>query len=121
MSATDDVRTLGRSRLSFATQADLDEFVQTLDAFENGRLGPDQWRGFRLVRGLYGQRQEDLHMIRVKVPQGMLTESNSARWPKSSSGTRAASAISRRARTSSSTSCNCTMPSERSTRLAATV
>ena len=33
---------------------------------------PDQWRGFRLVRGLYGQRQEDLHMIRVKIPQGML-------------------------------------------------
>ncbi len=72
MSATDDVKTLGRSRLSFATQADLDEFVETLDAFENGRLTPDQWRGFRLVRGLYGQRQEDLHMIRVKVPQGIL-------------------------------------------------
>ena len=72
MSATDDVRTLGRSRLSFATQADLDEFVETLDAFENGRLAPDEWRAFRLVRGLYGQRQEDLHMIRVKVPQGIL-------------------------------------------------
>jgi sulfite reductase beta subunit-like hemoprotein len=73
MSATDDVRTLGRSRLSFATQADLDEFVETLDAFENGRLGPDQWRAFRLVRGLYGQRQDDLHMIRVKIPQGVLS------------------------------------------------
>ena len=73
MSATDDVRTLGRSRLSFATQADLDEFVQTLDAFESGQLGPDQWRAFRLVRGLYGQRQDDLHMIRVKIPQGMLS------------------------------------------------
>ena len=73
MSATDDVRTLGRSRLSFATQADLDDFVQTLDAFESGQLGPDQWRAFRLVRGLYGQRQDDLHMIRVKIPQGMLS------------------------------------------------
>ena len=72
MSATDDVRVLGRSRLAFSTQADLDEFVETLDAFENGRLGPDQWRAFRLVRGLYGQRQDDLHMIRVKIPQGVL-------------------------------------------------
>ncbi len=38
-----------------------------------GSSDPDQWRAFRLVRGLYGQRQEDLHMIRVKIPQGMLT------------------------------------------------
>ena len=72
MSATDDVRVLGRSRLSFATPGDLDEFVEKLEAFENGQLGPDQWRGFRLLRGLYGQRQDDLHMIRVKIPQGVI-------------------------------------------------
>ena len=36
MSATDDVRVLGRSRLSFARQGDLDEFVDKLDAFEKG-------------------------------------------------------------------------------------
>jgi sulfite reductase (NADPH) hemoprotein beta-component len=72
MSATDDVRVLGRSRLSFARRSDLDEFVEKLDAFERGEIGPDQWRAFRLLRGLYGQRQDDLHMIRVKIPQGVL-------------------------------------------------
>ncbi len=63
MSATDDVRTLGRSRLSFATQADLDEFVETLDAFENGRLGPGPVAGVppgaRPVRPAAGRPAHD--------------------------------------------------------------
>ena len=37
-------------------------------------MTPDQWRAFRLVRGTYGQRQaEDAQMLRVKIPQGVLT------------------------------------------------
>ncbi len=73
MSATDETRTLGRARLSFASQDDLDEFVTKLEAFEDGHLGPDEWRSFRLLRGLYGQRQpDDVHMLRVKIPQGVL-------------------------------------------------
>ena len=31
MAAIDDPKTLGRSRLSFATEGDVDEFVRTLD------------------------------------------------------------------------------------------
>src|SRR5712692_4499839 len=73
MAAVDDPKTLGRTRLSFADQADIDEFVSTLEKFEGGGLSPDQWRAFRLVRGLYGQRQTgDVQMIRVKIPQGIL-------------------------------------------------
>src|SRR5205085_3800598 len=72
-SAVDDSRTLGRSRLSFASEADIDEFVETLRKFESGELGPDRWRAFRLVRGTYGQRQEaDAQMLRVKIPMGAL-------------------------------------------------
>src|SRR3954471_9160072 len=74
MSVTDDPKTLGRTRLSFASEADIDEFVDTLEKFERGDLTPDQWRVFRLVRGTYGQRQPgDVQMLRVKVPQGILT------------------------------------------------
>src|SRR5213080_326611 len=74
MSVTDDPKTLGRTRLSFASEADIDEFVDVLDKFERGELTPDQWRVFRLVRGTYGQRQTgDVQMLRVKVPQGILT------------------------------------------------
>src|SRR6202521_683256 len=73
MAVTDDPKTLGRTRLSFAGEADIDEFVSVLDKFERGELTPEQWRMFRLVRGTYGQRQPgDVQMLRVKVPQGVL-------------------------------------------------
>ena len=73
MAATEDRDTLGRARLSFAKQADIDEFVDVLGRFERGEIGPDEWRGFRLVRGTYGQRQTgDASMLRVKIPQGIL-------------------------------------------------
>ena len=73
MAATEDRETLGRARLSFAKEADIDEFVNVLSRFERGEIGPDEWRGFRLVRGTYGQRQTgDAQMLRVKIPQGIL-------------------------------------------------
>src|SRR6266545_7059775 len=74
MSVVDDPKTFGRARLSFASEADIDEFVTTLERYERGELTPDQWRQFRLVRGTYGQRQTaDAQMLRVKIPQGVLT------------------------------------------------
>jgi sulfite reductase beta subunit-like hemoprotein len=74
MSVVDDLKTFGRTRLSFASAADIDEFVTTLERYERGELTPDQWRAFRLVRGTYGQRQvADAQMLRVKIPQGVLS------------------------------------------------
>jgi len=65
--------TSGRARLSFASESDIAEFVETLERYEAGELTPDQWRAFRLVRGVYGQRQDDVQMFRVKIPQGVLS------------------------------------------------
>lgn len=74
MSVTDQRTTLGPARLSFASVAEIDEFAATLERFERGEITPDEWRRFRLVRGTYGQRQaEDAQMLRVKIPQGLLT------------------------------------------------
>src|SRR5918997_1929499 len=74
MEAIEARDTLGRARLSFADAAEIDEFVDVLARFESGEIGPDEWRAFRLVRGTYGQRQaEDAQMLRVKIPQGILT------------------------------------------------
>ena len=74
MAATEDRETLGRARLSFADEADIDQFVSMLARFESGEVGPDEWRVFRLLRGTYGQRQTgDASMLRVKVPQGILS------------------------------------------------
>src|SRR5262245_15502148 len=71
-----DSTTLGPTRLSFADEKDVDRFVETLEQFEAGKISPDEWRMFRLVNGVYGQRQEgDAMMLRVKIPQGILNAS----------------------------------------------
>ena len=57
----------------FASAKDIEEFVSVLEAFERGTIGPDEFRTFRLTRGIYGQRQDDVQMIRVKIPQGVLS------------------------------------------------
>jgi sulfite reductase beta subunit-like hemoprotein len=74
MAVTENLKTVGRVRESFARTHDIDEFVATLERYERGELTADQWRVFRLVRGTYGQRQTgDVQMLRVKIPQGILT------------------------------------------------
>jgi sulfite reductase (NADPH) hemoprotein beta-component len=74
MASEQELTTHGRARLSFASEADIDEFVATLEKYERGEITPDQWRAFRLVRGTYGQRQStDSQMLRIKIPQGVIS------------------------------------------------
>jgi sulfite reductase (ferredoxin) len=63
---------MDREQLRFSDARDIDEFVEGLGKFERGELTPDQFRAFRLARGTYGQRQPDVSMLRVKIPQGIL-------------------------------------------------
>jgi sulfite reductase beta subunit-like hemoprotein len=56
----------------FSLASDVDEFIETLARFEEGQLSPDAWRKFRLLRGTYGQRQEGVQMVRIKVPLGYM-------------------------------------------------
>src|SRR5262249_2007247 len=65
-------KTFGRTRLSFGDVAEIDEFISLLGQFESGEMTSDQWRTFRLLRGTYGQRQDGVQMVRVKIPQGVL-------------------------------------------------
>jgi sulfite reductase beta subunit-like hemoprotein len=63
-----------RERASFAQHADVDLFLEKLRAFERGDLPAEGWRAFRLLNGAYPQRQGgDLAMLRVKIPQGVLS------------------------------------------------
>jgi sulfite reductase (NADPH) hemoprotein beta-component len=73
MSEMDRSSTMGSGRLGFADEKDVDAFVETLGKFERGEITPDQWRVFRLLNGVYGQRQEDVTMLRIKIPQGIVT------------------------------------------------
>ena len=73
MAVTAEVRVLGRVRQSFANERDIDEFVETLNRYENGEISADDWRRFRLLRGTYGQRQDGVQMMRIKIPQGIVS------------------------------------------------
>lgn len=73
MAVTDKVQAVGRGRESFANERDIDEFVETLSRYESGAISADDWRRFRLLRGTYGQRQDDVQMMRIKIPQGIVT------------------------------------------------
>lgn len=52
---------------------DIELFRSQAEAFLAGELTDDQFRPCRLRRGIYGQRQPGVQMIRTKVPGGRLT------------------------------------------------
>jgi sulfite reductase beta subunit-like hemoprotein len=75
MAVVENPMTFGRPRLDFASEHDIDEFVDMLGKYERGDISPEDWRRFRLVRGTYGQRQDNVQMLRIKIPQGIVTSS----------------------------------------------
>jgi sulfite reductase (ferredoxin) len=60
----------------YAELAEIDEFASTIAAWRAGELTEDEFRGRRLLMGCYGIRQSDTHMIRIKVPGGVLEPSH---------------------------------------------
>src|SRR5579884_2563143 len=52
---------------------DIELFRSQANKFLSGELTDDQFRPFRLRRGIYGQRQPGVQMVRTKIPGGMLT------------------------------------------------
>ena len=52
---------------------EFDDFDQEADKFLDGETPEDQFIGFRLKQGVYGQRQPGVQMVRVKLPFGGVT------------------------------------------------
>ena len=52
---------------------DIELFREQAKTFLAGTINDDQFRPHRLRRGIYGQRQPGVQMIRTKVPGGLLT------------------------------------------------
>jgi len=52
---------------------DIELFRTQAQSFLAGQINDDQFRPHRLRRGIYGQRQPGVQMIRTKVPGGLLT------------------------------------------------
>ena len=54
-------------------EREFDDFDNEAEQFLSGELEENQFIGFRLKQGVYGQRQPDVQMIRIKLPFGGVT------------------------------------------------
>ncbi len=61
------------TRLALGDEADVDKYIEQLERFERGEIASDVWRQTCRLNGVYDQRQENMIMIRVKIPGGILT------------------------------------------------
>lgn len=53
-------------------QKDIIELDRKIQLYQHGKIDEDGFRSLRLARGIYGQRQEGVQMIRIKLPFGRL-------------------------------------------------
>ncbi len=54
-------------------EKDIIELEEKIRAFRNGTLHEDKFRSLRLARGVYGQRQQGVQMVRIKLPFGKIS------------------------------------------------
>ena len=52
---------------------DILELERKIFAFKEGTIDEEKFRSLRLARGVYGQRQEGVQMVRIKIPYGKCT------------------------------------------------
>ena len=95
-------------------EREFDDFDTEAEKFLDGETPEDEFIGFRLKQGVYGQRQPDVQMIRVKLPFGGVTPEQMDAFADVIETLRAAAAraTSPRARTSRSTTSRCATMAE---------
>jgi len=54
-------------------EKDIIELAQKIREFKEGKVDEEKFRSLRLARGVYGQRQHGVQMIRIKLPYGKVT------------------------------------------------
>lgn len=54
-------------------QKDIIDLEKKIRLFKEGKIDQERFRSLRLARGVYGQRQEGVQMIRIKLPYGKLS------------------------------------------------
>ncbi|MFQ5915660.1 MAG: nitrite/sulfite reductase, partial [Nitrospinota bacterium] len=52
---------------------EIDDFETEVTRFRQGKWDEGEFAGFRLRQGVYGQRQPDAQMFRIKIPYGRVT------------------------------------------------
>lgn len=54
-------------------EKDIIDLEQKIRAFREGRIHDEKFRSLRLARGVYGQRQPGVQMVRIKLPFGKVS------------------------------------------------
>lgn len=54
-------------------EKDIIELDKKIKQYRQGEIDDDSFRSLRLARGVYGQRQPGVQMVRIKIPYGKLT------------------------------------------------
>ncbi|WP_207426931.1 HEPN domain-containing protein [Pedobacter sp. SYSU D00535] len=54
-------------------QKDIIELEKKIRLFREGKIHEEKFRSLRLARGVYGQRQQGVQMVRIKLPYGKVT------------------------------------------------
>lgn len=54
-------------------EKDIIDLERKIRLFKEGKIDEEKFRSLRLVRGIYGQRQPGVQMIRIKIPFGKLS------------------------------------------------
>ena len=54
-------------------EKDIIELADKIEQFKEGQIDEEKFRSLRLARGVYGQRQQGVQMIRIKLPYGKVS------------------------------------------------
>jgi len=54
-------------------EKDIIDLEKKIRAFREGKIHDEKFRSLRLARGVYGQRQQGVQMVRIKLPFGKVT------------------------------------------------
>jgi sulfite reductase (ferredoxin) len=65
-----DLKTLN---LPPEVRQEIEDFAAEVERLQKGEVGEEDFKRFRLQQGIYGQRQEDVQMVRTKLPFGRIT------------------------------------------------
>jgi sulfite reductase (ferredoxin) len=54
-------------------EKDIVDLARKIEMFREGKIHEEKFRSLRLARGVYGQRQQGVQMVRIKLPYGKMT------------------------------------------------
>jgi sulfite reductase (ferredoxin) len=67
------IQNLNSTHTKSVVEKDIIDLGNKIELFKDGKISDDKFRALRLARGVYGQRQQGVQMIRIKLPFGKVT------------------------------------------------